>query len=287
LALCRQAQIADGVWWAEYILARVHLAEGEIDQVRRICRETQQRDARVNQALYGPWFAAIEAQASLETSDGLGTAERWARAAGLTPEDVPHRWNEYPYVVYARLLLAQDRLGDAQKLLATMEGTAAQSKRLRSTITVRLQQALLDRALGRERQALPRVEEALRLAAPQEYRRAFLDEGPPLLDLLPRVRQIAPEFVDSLLSVYPQESPGSGVGEPRPSPQNAALIEPLTEREREILRLIAAGRSNPEIAELLYLSLNTVKWHAKNLYGKLGVGNRVQAAARAEELHLL
>ena len=65
------------------------------------------------------------------------------------------------------------------------------------------------------------------------------------------------------------------------------LVEPLTDRERQILRLIAAGRSNPEIAELLYLSLNTVKWHAKNLYGKLGVGSRVEAIARAQELDLL
>ena len=65
------------------------------------------------------------------------------------------------------------------------------------------------------------------------------------------------------------------------------LVEPLTARELEILRLIAAGRSNPEIAELLYLSLNTVKWHVKNLYGKLGVSSRVEAAARAQELELL
>jgi len=283
LALCRQAQIADGVWWAQYILARTHLAKGEIDEVRRICRETRQQDARVNQELYGPWFAAIEAQASLQAGGELGAAERWAQAAGLTPDDVPHRWNEYPYVVYVRLLLAQDRLDDAQKLLVTMEGVAQQSKRLRSLITVRLQQALVDQALGREGQAQGCVEEAVRLAAPQGYRRAFLDEGPPLFELLPRVRQIAPEFVGSLLSVSSQESPGASVGVPRPSP----LIEPLTDRERQILRLIAAGRSNPEIAEILYLSLNTVKWHAKNLYGKLGAGNRVQAVARAEELHLL
>ena len=65
------------------------------------------------------------------------------------------------------------------------------------------------------------------------------------------------------------------------------LLEPLTQREEEVLRLIAAGRSNPEIAELLYLSLNTVKWHAKNLYGKLGVSSRVEAVTRAQELDLL
>ena len=82
-----------------------------------------------------------------------------------------------------------------------------------------------------------------------------------------------------------QAASAEGVGPPMP--QAGALVEPLSERELEILRLIAAGRSNPEIAELLYLSLNTVKWHAKNLYGKLNVGSRIEAVARAQELELL
>jgi LuxR family maltose regulon positive regulatory protein len=89
--------------------------------------------------------------------------------------------------------------------------------------------------------------------------------------------------VDGLLQLFPDDSVATHDREDRP----LSLIEPLTEREKEILGLIAAGRSNPDIAELLYLSLNTVKWHAKNLYGKLGVGNRVQAIARAQELDLL
>jgi LuxR family maltose regulon positive regulatory protein len=280
--LCQQAQILDGVWWAMFILARVHLANGEMEEMRQVCRETRQLDAQANQAIYGPWFAALEAQASLQQGD-LAAAERWAQAAGLTPDDAPHRWNEYLYVVYVRLLLAQDRLRDAQTLLATMERSAERSQRLRSLITVYLQQALVRRALGRKAEALARVEDALRLAAPQDYRRAFLDEGPPILELLPRVRPIAPLFLDSLLQGSPQDGPSVRDADARPSP----LIEPLTGRELEILRLIAAGCTNPEIAELLYLSLNTVKWHAKNLYGKLSVGNRVQAVARAKELDLL
>jgi LuxR family maltose regulon positive regulatory protein len=184
------------------------------------------------------------------------------------------------YSAYVRLLLAQNRPEEAQSLLATLAGSAEQGERRRSLITIYLQQALVHQALGHEKQALVRVEEALRLAAAQDYGRAFLDEGASIIDLLPRVRRIAPKFVDSLQAAG---------GKSTPLAQGALteLVEPLTEREMEILRLIAAGRSNPEIAEHLYLSLNTVKWHAKNLYGKLGVSNRVAAATRAQELDLL
>jgi LuxR family maltose regulon positive regulatory protein len=282
LALCQQARILDGVWWATFILARVHLANGEIEAMRQVCHRVHHLEAHASQGLYQAWFAALEAQASMQVDGDLAAGERWAQAAALTADDVPHRWNEYLYFVYVRLLLATDRLKDAQNLLAVMEGSAEQSQRLRSLITIYLQQALVCQALGQGGRALARVEDALHLAVPQDYRRAFLDEGPLLLALLPRVRPRFATFVQDLLQDSPKEGPiahGRGDG---PSPP----AEPLTERELDILRLIAAGRSNPEIAELLYLSLNTVKWHARNLYAKLDVGNRVQAAARAKELGL-
>jgi len=125
------------------------------------------------------------------------------------------------------------------------------------------------------------IEKALDLAAPEDYRRAFLDEGLAIVGLLPQVRHLAPGFVSQVLEAASEKDGGP------PIPQTQALVEPLSERELEILRLIAAGRSNPEIAELLYLSLNTVKWHAKNLYGKLQVGSRIEAVTRAQELELL
>ncbi len=163
-----------------------------------------------------------------------------------------------------------------------MERSAKRAERQRSLITINLQQALVDQALGHHQQALTRVEDALRLAAPQDYRRAFLDEGAPVEDLLVGVRQVAPAFVDDLLAAF-----GDRAGTRERDARSSPLPEPLTEREKEILRLIAAGLSNPQIAEWLYLSLNTVKWHAKNLYGKLSVNNRVEAVNRAQELDLL
>ena len=98
---------------------------------------------------------------------------------------------------------------------------------------------------------------------------------------MPRLQPIAPDFVDRVLG--DAVTAGAEPSAPREQP----LVEPLSDRELEILRLIAAGRSNPEIADLLYLSPNTVKWHVKNLYGKLQVGSRIEAVARGQELGLL
>ena len=162
-----------------------------------------------------------------------------------------------------------------------MEHTAKKGGRNRKLITIYLLQAQLLQARGKEQQAVGLVEKALRLAAPQDYRRAFLDEDKTIFNLLLQSRPIAPEFVDQIL----KDGGASGISEPVRHKQ--PLVEPLSERELEILRLIATGRSNPEIAEVLYLSLNTVKWHVKNLYGKLEVSNRVEAVERARELNFL
>jgi LuxR family maltose regulon positive regulatory protein len=281
LGLAEQANITDGVVWGRLMLARVHLARGELGAARQVAREGQQyvadRDIYEGKA---QWFAAIETQVNLLEGD-LAAAARWAQAAGFSPADAPHHWDEPQYFAYVRVLLAQNRLEDAHKLLDTMEASARQGERRRKLITIYLLQAVAHRTAGQTPQAIALVDKALDLAAPQDYRRAFLDEGPAIVDLLPRARHLAPGFVSQVLEAVPAKGGGP------PVPQAQALVEPLSERELEILRLIAAGRSNPEIAELLYLSLNTVKWHAKNLYGKLHVGSRIEAVARAQELELL
>ena len=281
LELARRANMADGVLWGQRILAQVYLASGELGAAREVAREGRRYVDRLS--VYegkAQWFASLEAQASLLEGD-LVAAERWARAAGLSPADTPRLWDEPTYFVYVRLLLAQNRLRDARQLLDTMERAASQGERRRKLITLHLLQARIHQAEGHTERAVARLERALDLAAAEGYRRAFLDEGPAIVDLLPRLRHLAPGFVSQILAA------ASARDASQPVPPAGALVEPLSERELEILRLIAAGRSNPEIAELLFLSLNTVKWHAKNLYGKLNVGSRVEAVARAQELELL
>jgi len=121
---------------------------------------------------------------------------------------------------------------------------------------------------------------AVRIAAPQDYFRAFLDEGPALIALLPAVRHVAPLFVNQLLDF-------AGVPVPRQPAAVQPLVEPLSERELAVLRLIAAGLSNLEIARELVIAAGTVKRHINHIYGKLGVQSRTQAIVKARELRLL
>jgi LuxR family maltose regulon positive regulatory protein len=127
---------------------------------------------------------------------------------------------------------------------------------------------------------LERLASALRAAAGEDYRRAFLDEGPALAALLPKARRAAPDFVDDLLGRM------RSVPLPRPPAQDG-LVEPLSERELDVLRLVVDGLSNAEIARRLVITLGTAKWHVHNIFGKLGVSRRTQVVARARELRLV
>jgi LuxR family maltose regulon positive regulatory protein len=144
--------------------------------------------------------------------------------------------------------------------------------------------------------ALVALASALELAEPEGYIRTFVDEGPAMAALLRKRRATQSretDYVDRLLEAFehgeaPIEPASShdhhrSVSQPMPQP----LIEPLSEREREVLELMATGASNQEIAETLIIAVNTVKRHARNIFDKLGVENRTQAVARARALGLL
>lgn len=123
------------------------------------------------------------------------------------------------------------------------------------------------------------LEHALRLAEPEGYVRLFMDLGRPMGQLLQeaRRRQVMTPYVDTLLQAFGVSAVPGGPG----------LPEPLSPRELDVIRLVAAGLTNEEIAGELFISPETVKKHTGNIYGKLGVGNRTEAAARARELGIL
>jgi LuxR family maltose regulon positive regulatory protein len=137
-------------------------------------------------------------------------------------------------------------------------------------------------------QAIITLEHALSLAEPRGYIRIFVDEGPPMARLLYKAlsRGVAPDYVRRLLAAFLVEERGQ-TDPPKSQAPESELIEPLSERELEVLQLIAEGLTNPEIASKLYLSLNTVKVHSRNIYGKLGVHNRTQAVVKARALGVL
>ncbi len=280
-----------GILTAGYLLlARLKQAEKNRAGAMAALREAQRLAHRYNHLYEAAQVAAGQARLQLAWGEeDFQAAIRWAEASGLKATDPPVYLREVEGLTLARLLFARGRrqpeqafLQEALTLLARLLPAAESGGRGGRIIEILLLQALADQAQGWFDQALTRLERALHLAQPEGYCRLFLDEGRPMAELLHRAARhgLAAGYVEKLLLAFKAE-PDAGE---RPEP---GLIEPLSERELEILALIAAGRSNREIAETLILTVGTVKWHLNNLYGKLGVSSRTQAFARARELGLL
>ena len=234
-------------------------------------------------------------RAQLELAQGnLAAAIRWADSSGLSANDDDLRYpHEGEYLALARVRIAQARddpespfLQDVLHLLDRLLKDAEVKARMNSVLEILIVRALALEAHGDRTSALSTLERALVLAEPEGYIRLFVDEGAPMLALLrqAQARSRVPGYVATLLAAFgEQHAPTLPLASARPSP----LAEPLTERERDVLRLLLEGASNREIAQRLVLSVNTVKRHVYNLCGKLGVQSRTQAIVRARTLNLL
>jgi LuxR family maltose regulon positive regulatory protein len=162
-------------------------------------------------------------------------------------------------------------------------------------IEICLIKALAWQAQGNTAAGLELLERSLSLAQPEGYVRIFLEHGAPVVALLRQAAPtgIAPDYVNSLIAAFEAEGRGSGEEAKIEStfaalgPRSPDLVEPLTKRELEVLRLLVRGLSNQEIAEALVIAVGTVKTHVHNIYGKLGVRDRPQAILRAGELNLV
>jgi LuxR family maltose regulon positive regulatory protein len=214
-------------------------------------------------------------------------ALRCVRAAGLqSPRSVAESLAAGTYQgllshvpLLVRILLAQGRLDGAADLSDHLARAAEASQYTAVLIEAALLQALAHHLGNDAGRALECLERALTLAAPEGFVRPFVAAGEPMGKLLQQAaaRGIEPEYVSLLLAALAHPL----------TPAEQPLIEPLSERELEVLRLIAGGLSNPRIADQLCISINTVRFHTKNLYSKLGVNSRTQAIAQARELNLL
>jgi LuxR family maltose regulon positive regulatory protein len=245
---------------------------------------------------------AVQAHLALAAGN-MSAAVTWADVSGLHADDALAFPREAEYLVLARVWIAQaasgsagDRLPSALDLLDRLLADAVAKARRASVLEVLVVQALALAAQGNDPAAQVALGRALTLAAPEGYVRRFLDEGVPLRVLLEAVdpATVPTGYVPALLAAFAAE-PGAGTGGPRvfplplpaPPPSRTALPEPLSERERAVLRLIADGQSNAEVAQTLVIALSTVKTHTNSIFGKLGVTSRTQAVARARDLQLI
>ena len=218
----------------------------------------------------------------------LSQALTWAQDHGLFAQDDLHYMREFEHITLARLLLAQgrsDRTGprirETQALLDRLLDAAEAGGRMGSALEILVLLSLTHGDQGDTSAALAFLDRALALAEPEGYIRLFVDAGSPMLALLQAAGRLglAPNYVGQLQAAF-------GNVETVPA-KDQPLIEPLSDRELETLALIVAGRRNKEIAEELVISLNTVLFHIKNIYSKLGVNKRALAIAKARELDLL
>jgi len=226
---------------------------------------------------------------------------RWAAASNLANDDRFTYGREIEFLTFVRVLLAQARYDEVMALLVRLQQTAEADGRRRCLLEILALQALAHKSQGRMQQALYAVERALILAEPEGYIRTFVDEGAPMVELLrqfmkdqqkasqPETSRVLQSYVMKLLAAFPSELVPAAVQTHKTSAALPAsyLVDPLSERELEVLKLIADGLSNPEIARKLFVAISTVKRHINNIYAKLNVHTRTQALAKGRELKLL
>ncbi len=271
------------------IQARILQAQGDavgaIEAIRQAERLVQKPSPLF------PWVAAVQARVWL-VQGNLAAAASWAKTCGLRLDDgfnYPQLPGEYATLV--RVLIAQGRFEEALALLKRMHSVAESTGRVGRMLEILILQALTLYAQNNPEQALSPLTRALTIAEPEGYVRIFVDEGLPMVALLRQAasRDIAPDYVSKLLDAFligehPPVYRSRGTEEKENPP---ALIDPLSERELEVLQLVTAGMSNQEIAQKLVIAVSTVKSHTNKIFSKLDVQNRTQAVARARELNLL
>ena len=307
--LTQNWQSSNHMAWAHAVLARVLMACGNLQeadsamqaahQARKGSRVLPAVDAFVEAGQVRLWLLHHDLTAAQKWADDLGKATGSAIHTGpLTDENL-----EMKLITLSRILIARGRetrrpavLEEALNLLKRLQEAAVHGRRHRSLIEIGVLQsiALFAQATLQPRRlspsgevsaALAVLENTLRLAEPEDYVRLFVDEGQPMAEMLyeAAAQAIAPSYCGRLLAAFAESAPDLR----KPKAPTDALIEPLSQRELEVLRLMADGLSNSDIAQRLTLSLNTVKGHSRNIYAKLSVSSRTQAIASGRALGLL
>jgi LuxR family maltose regulon positive regulatory protein len=267
--------------------ARIKEAQGDLDSALALLDEAKRTLDYKNPIPDVRPIVALKTR--LWVAQGrLPEAIEWARERGLSVDDELSYLREFEHATLARVLMAQyksDRvehsIHDAMGLLERLLKAAEEGGRMGSVIEVLIVLALARHVSGDTPRALDALERALTLAEPEGYVRIFLEEGSIMEALLQEAAKqgVAPNYISRIRAAFQELEDKETIPQP--------LIEPLSERELEVLKLLGTELTGPEIARELMVSLNTMRTHTKNIYSKLGVNNRRAAVRRAEELYLL
>jgi len=275
--------------------ARMALAQGELDDALDLLDEAERLYYRSPVPDVRP-VAALKTRVWVRQGR-LTEALGWAHERGLSAHDNLSYLREFEHIVLASVLMAEYETGGADRsileamgLLERLRNAAEAGGRMGRVIEILVLQALAHQMQGDNSAALDPLQRSLTLAEPEGYVRIFVDEGVPMARLLyeAAAHGIMPDYTGKLLAVFEAEAQKSeDEPHPSPAPSDQPLVEPLSRRELEILQLIAQGLSNREISERLYLALDTVKGHNRRIFGKLSVGRRTEAVAKASSLGIL
>jgi len=296
-------------WWgksddfvlASVTLGRILLAQAKLSEAREAVEKalqlTQTRGV-FSEACEEAEVAQVRIWLAL---DDLQAASRWTDTLKerLRPGVDPGFEDELRQMALARVYLALNRIHEAAERLSHLEATARSAGRMGRVIEILLLKASALSQAGDSEKALLAVTEGLRLAAPEGYMRVFLDEGKPMQRLIAQwlaqaVDSPLRDYAEHLLYLFDGEAnlvsarQENGAKDGAPARRSGqTLEEPLSQRELEVLQLLAVGKTNQEIAQKLIISAGTVKAHTASIYRKLGAANRTEAAARARQLGML
>jgi LuxR family maltose regulon positive regulatory protein len=276
-------------------MARVREAQGDLAGALALLEDAH----RVYEGDFSPNVRPVPAlRARVLAAQGRSTqALAWARERDLSVHDSPSYIREFEHVTLARVLLSRHRtdgdrnsLDGASELLQRLLPAAVAGGRTGSVIEILVLSALAHQAGGDVPGALTALEEALTLAEPEGYVRVFTGEGAPMASLLAAMTSTRPgwHYAVRLLAACAADTPAAdSTPADRATRPGPGLVDPLSERELDVLRLLATDLDGPDIARRLFVSVNTMRTHTKNIYAKLGVNSRRAAVRRAAELGLL
>ena len=294
IALCRQLVYAAPLATGLVTLAWIRQATG--DQAGALDAIGEAAQFAPGPAVNGLLNPVPAERARLLLAQGdLAGAARWTAEKGLGADDEPRYPSEPEHLLLARVLLAQGRPGHALALLDRLYAAAVAQDRIGSVIEAGALRALALAANGEDADAIAGLAGALTLACPPGYVRVFADEGAPMAALLGQLiagqRAGVAAAIPLACLARLQRAFDTGPATPSPRPRLTAavpgIVEPLTRRELEVLRMLAARRSNQAIAGQLFVTLDTVKKHVSHVLSKLGAANRTEAVSRARELDLI